>query len=649
MIIQEAKNIQKRRLGITWRSLLIGCLLIPITCYWVTVIEVKYYALDGSCLPLFVEPVFMLFIVTFLNFFLSRSRPRSALTQGELLTIYIMLVTSMTLAGHDTIQNMFGTIVHPFYFATPENEWSDLFFRYIPSWLTITDKPILEGFYEGESTIYSWNNLRPWITPLIIWGIFFFVLSFFLLCMTIVIRKRWTHEEKLAFPIIQLPLGMTQQRDGKLIFFTNKAMWIGFGIAAAIDIVNGFHYIFPSVPYLKWVKLNDIGQYFTEKPWNAVAGTRISMYPFAIGIAFFLPLDLSFSCWFFFIFRLFERILGVSLGLRSLPGFPYFNEQSSGAWIGLALVALWGSRQQIRDVFKKFAGFGHQIDDSKEPLPYRWAVIGGFLSLIFIAVFCHLAGMSIMIALGFFGIYFILSIAMTRVRAEFGAPHEIYFVNPHDIMASVIGTRRMSAPNLTMMSMFYWFNRCYRNHPMPNQMESFKMAENARMSNRKLLLAIIIAFFVSIFATYWSNLDVTYRNGGNAAAAGFKDWLGWESFNRLQRWMVNPSLTDWTSVIFMNVGLIITFFLMIMRMKFVWWPFHPAGYALAISFAMDYFWFAFFVSWLIKFILLRFGGLKTHRRAIPFFLGLILGDYVVGSIWAIVGPVTGITNYKIFI
>ena len=647
--MQETSRMQKRLLGITWRSLLLGCLLIPVNCYWVTVIEVKYYALDGSCLPLFIEPVFILFVVTFLNFLLSKRRERSSLTQGELLTIYIMLVTSMTLAGHDTMQNMFGSIVHATWFATPENEWADLFFRYIPNWLTITDKTVLEGFYDGNSTIYTAKNFLPWVEPLIIWGAFFFVLIFFLMCTTIIIRKRWTQEEKLAFPIIQLPLGMTRQENGKLVFFTSKMMWIGFGIAGIIDIINGFHYIYPTIPYLKWVKLNDIGHYFTEKPWNAMAGTRISMYPFAIGIAFFLPLDLSFSCWFFFVVRLLERVLGSALGLRSLPRFPYFNEQASGAWIGLALVALWVSRRQLANVFKKIVGLGSQVDDSNEPLPYRWAAIGAIASMLFIIGFCHLAGMSMSVIIAFFGIYFLLSIAMTRVRAEFGAPHEIFFVNPHDIMASVVGTRRISAPNLTMMSMFYWFNRCYRNHPMPTQMEAFKMSESAKMSNRKLLGAIVLALVVGIFATYWANLDVTYREGGNAGAIGFKDWVGRQSFNRLQTWMVNPSLTDLPSVIFMSVGLALTFVLMAMRMRFFWWPFHPAGYALAISFAMDYFWFAFFISWLIKFILLRFGGLGTHRRAIPFFLGLILGDYVIGSLWAIAGPLMGIRNYKIFI
>ena len=81
-------------------------------------------------------------------------------------------------------------------------------------------------------------------------------------------------------------------------------------------------------------------------------------------------------------------------------------------------------------------------------------------------------------------------------------------------------------------------------------------------------------------------------------------------------------------------------------------PLHDILFAylvLALSFAMDYFWFAFLVSWLIKLVLVRYGGMRTHTAAAPFFLGLILGDYVAGSIWAIYGPAVGITTYKIFI
>lgn len=52
---------------------------------------------------------------------------------------------------------------------------------------------------------------------------------------------------------------------------------------------------------------------------------------------------------------------------------------------------------------------------------------------------------------------------------------------------------------------------------------------------------------------------------------------------------------------------------------------------------MNVFWFSIFFSFLIKWIILRFGGLNTHRKAIPFFLGLILGEFIVGSIWSLIG------------
>jgi hypothetical protein len=633
---------------VTIRSLLIGILLIPINVYWVTLVEVKYYSLDGSCLPLFVEPVFILFTVTCFNFLLKSFTPRSSLNQTELLIIYIMLVVSMTFAGHDTFQNLFGQISHAFWFATPENEWEQLFFRYIPSWLTMADKSALENFYRGESSIYTDQNFTPWVKPLLMWGVFFIALMFMMLFLNVLIRRRWTEQEKLAYPIIQLPLGMTEKGGSAL--FKNKIMWAGFAIAAIIDIINGFNTLYPSIPMIKYIKLTNVGQVFTDKPWDVLSGTRISMYPFAIGLAFFLPLDLSFSCWFFFVFRMGEQVFGRSLGLM---GFPYFSEQASGAWFALAFVAIWTMRKYLIQVFKKAMGISKDMDDSKEPVPYRWALLGVIIFGGIVFWFLYVAGIEMWVVAVFMLMYLLLAISITRVRAELGTPHEIsagdHYANPLYIMSYLIGTNHILPSSQTVLSMLHWFNRGFRNHPMPSQLEAFKMAENARISNKGLIVALLIAIVISLFSVYWANLDVTYREGADVSAGGFKDWVGREAFNRLQRWLEFPSDPDITRISYMLGGGFLVFILTVLRMRFVWWPFHPAGYALATSYAMDYFWFAFFVSWLIKFILMKQGGIKTHRRAAPLFLGLILGDYVIGSVWAILGPIFGFRNYKIFI
>ena len=630
---------------VTWRALLLGVLFIPINVYWMTIVEVKYYSLDGSCLPLFIEPVFILFVIVLFNRLLKRYAPKRILTQAELLTIYIMVAISCTFAGHDTIQNMFGSIAHPFWFATPENEWQELFFRLLPEWLTVSDSQSLKGFYEGDATLYTPLNFRPWLKPLAFWGLFFLTMMFMMLCINTLIRKRWTEQEKLAYPIIQLPIGLSEDGGTKLL--GNRMMWSGFAIAVVIGLINGVHFLYPEFPEIPYIKRTPVLQdILTERPWNVIRGTRISVYPFAVGLAFFLPLDLSFSCWFFFVVRLIELVIGAAFGTRY---FPALNEQAYGAWLTLFFLAVWVTRRHLTEVGKKIFGLDSTLDDANEPMPYRWAAIGILGSVVVLGIFVSAAGMKLWVAAIFFGLYFMLSFAITRVRAELGTPHEIYFVNPHDIMATVGGTRRFDPASLTIVSLFYWFNRGYRNHPMPNQIEAFKMAEVTRMGNRRLWAAMLVAIVIGILATFWANLDITFRNGAIAKAGGFKGWVGRESFSRLQRWLHNPSDPNLTGIGFMGIGSLLTILMMFMRMHFLWWPFHPAGYALAISFAMDYFWFAFLVAWLLKFTILKYGGIQMHRRLAPLFLGLILGDYVIGSIWAIIGPTLGIRTYKVFI
>jgi hypothetical protein len=85
-----------------------------------------------------------------------------------------------------------------------------------------------------------------------------------------------------------------------------------------------------------------------------------------------------------------------------------------------------------------------------------------------------------------------------------------------------------------------------------------------------------------------------------------------------------------------------------LRLGLAWWPFHPLGYALATTDSMDYMWCPFFVAWLAKYFTVRYGGIKAYRISLPFFLGLILGDYVVPALWGLWGMATGHQQYMAF-
>jgi len=640
--------------GVTWVAILVALPLIVINNLWITVIEVRWYALDGTCLPLFVTPIFILFILSLCNLVARRIVPRIALSRGELLTIYIMIVMAACLASHDMIQNLFGTLGHPARFASEANQYEKLFWRYLPHNMYVWDKAALQGFYGGGVYPFVWPILRYWVVPLAIWGSLVIVLISMMLAINIIIRKQWTEHEKLVFPLVQLPIAMTAEDSGRR-FFASKLMWIGFGVAFLIGLINGLHVLYPSMPVLEGVKAYSLLPFFPNRPWNAVArfgnGFNITMYPFTIGLVYFIPLDLSFSCWFFYVARKVWQVIGAAMGwdAAGTSGFPYWDAQSSGAWLALSIIIVLGTVPHLKTVWRQAFRTDGTPEEMSEAGLYRKSLYVLIAGGVFLILLSRYMGLPPILAVIFFALYFLLSIAMTRVRAELGTPHEIVFVNPQQIMLSLLGFNVIGAANMTVLQSMYWFNRCYRSHPMPNQLEAMKMAEGTQIRLRPLILVLMLAAVVGLLTSYWANLYVTYEAGASAKCMGFKWWVGAESFDRLANWIRNKPTTDLPWMLHMIGGALVVIGLKAMRGAFVGWPFHPAGYALAISYAMDYFWFAFFVGWLVKLIIVRYGGMRLHNTMVPFFLGLVLGDFTIGSIWAIIGPIIHTQCYKIFI
>ena len=57
------------------------------------------------------------------------------------------------------------------------------------------------------------------------------------------------------------------------------------------------------------------------------------------------------------------------------------------------------------------------------------------------------------------------------------------------------------------------------------------------------------------------------------------------------------------------------------------------------SFTMYAVYMGFFLAWLAKVTLLRWGGHQTYRQSIPFFLGLCVGHYVGRTVALVVSGI----------
>jgi len=649
---QGAASGFRVREGVSIRAILIGMALLPVNAFWLVQMEMatnQSLKAGGSSGPypstfsLFANVVCFLLALAALNHLLRRFYPRRALTQAELLIIYLMLTIGTCITSVDFLDVIFPMIGHPTRYATSSNGWEPLFLRYIPSWLQIPDREVLKGWYEGNVNPYTWVRLRAWLPPMLAWGGFTVVLLWVMLCMSTLLRRQWARHEKLSYPIIQLPLQMTDP-SGQI--YRHKLMWLGFAMAGGISLLNGISFLYPGVPHLQ-VKVFDISPFFPTKPWNAIGWTPISFYPFAMGLGFLLPTDLLFSCWFFYFVWKAERIMSSVFGWSDYSAsFPYVNEQCFGGYIGIAALALWGARQSLACIVRE-ARRGMNGSDPDRPMSYRMALVGLAAGMFLLIGFFWVAGLTLWICIVAFLIYFAIALAATRMRAELGPPaHDLHNGGPDYILTAVLGTRVFSGRELTMLNYFYGFNRAYRSLAMPCQLEGYKIGERKGIPYRWIAVALMLAAVMGTFSGFWAFYHFGYRMGAEVKMAGHVTGFGWEAFNRLSGWLLSPRDTDVPAVIAILWGLTATLFLSTMKLRFWWWPLHPLGLAVSGSYSMNTIWLPLIISWVVKVCLLRYGGLKSYRQALYFFLGLLLGDYAVGCAWPIAGWLLGISTYS---
>jgi hypothetical protein len=641
--------------GLTWKSALLGSLLIPINTVWVLRLEILSggqtrgggTATGGAVYPttmsLFFNVVVLLLLLWLISRLLRRWHPRLALTDAELLTLYTMLSLATAVSGTDMLQVLVPMLGHPFWFATAENDWTNLFIPYLPSWFGVRDKGVLKGFYEGEEHFFATRHFTAFLIPLLTWTGFVAALLFVMGGLTVLLRRQWVEHEKLSYPIVQVPLAIIDGEKTQL--FKSHLFWGGFLITGIFTFYNGWAYLFPRLPLI--LLQGDVGRLFTESPWNAIGFTPFRLYPFVVGLAYLIPLDLSFSCWFFYWFTKGERIVGRIGGWRGLPLFPYSRQQSFGAYVGICLFALWMGRRHLGQVLQRIGGEKPSAGESNEPLPYRTALFFILIGFAFLTFLCRQGGMSFWAIFSFFGLYFLLSLGVTRMRAELGAPgHDLHYIGPESMLVTFLGTRAVGIRNLTWFSCFYFFNRAYRCHPMPHQLEGFKIAHHHSIQGKGMFIAIIFGGLLGTISTLCILLHEFYRLGALRGVAWYGvNAFGREPFARLESWLSFPSAPDISATAFTGVGFGVTLLLLWMRSRFIWWSLHPLGYALADDYTMNWIWSSLFLSWLIKWFILRLGGVRRYRNAIPFFIGLILGEFVVGSGWSVVSILSGQPMY----
>ena len=368
-----------------------------------------------------------------------------------------------------------------------------------------------------------------------------------------------------------------------------------------------------------------------------------------LGFAYLINAHISLSLWFFYLVYKFQSGAFNILGFRSTEALGPWSHaitghQMMGAMFALVVSGLWVGRSHLKEVWHKALHPRASIDDTREIMSYRGAVLGTCLGVSTLVLWLWKSGMPAWIALVFVFVALVLLVGLARVVAEAGLPTLVPTMVPAGFVVSGIGVPALgvegmiaTAYTLTWVAEFLIFMTA----PLAN---GLRLSSETSGNRRRLCWAIAAAMGITLVVSAWYTLHLAYHYGGvNLHSQFFHSFASYPSRFAARKLMnpTGPSLSGWLWIL---SGAAVMILLLLARHHFIWWPFHPIGFVVSMGWVMNHMWFSIFLAWLIKGVILKYGGASLYQKLKPFFLGLILGQFVTGGMWLLIDHFTGMTG-----
>ncbi len=597
---------------------------------------------------------FYFFLAAGPNLLLLKLRRSLALKPAELITIFGMMTMASALVTMGLTSQIIPVVTGPAYYAGPQNRFATEVMPFIKPWLVPTGadqpgSPVVKYLYEGlpPGQGVPW---AAWMPCLLGWAPMLASLYVAMICSMVLLRKQWVENERLAYPLTFLPLELAGARSGGVPVILRQAMfWLGFALAGGLAATTGLHYYYPTVPLPNMRPIAEL----VKNIW--ILQFRFSMP--MIGFFYLVNLDVTFSLWFF---NLIFQALGALIKVLNLTSHenvgPFgsstdlFKYSGSGAFLALVISGLWVARPHLRTIWRRVKGeLGPEVD-REEILSYPMAFWLLVVSLLVMALWLGAIGLPWVTIPIFLLLAFALFLGLTRVVVESGMAEAVAPSIAPGLSASLMGTPVFGQAGMIALVLNYVWASDIRTFVMASTANSLRMTAVVERGHRRLfwgfLAAIAVAFAVSF--------DVTLSAGYKSGTAGMSAWffgasgvptLGFKWAQDRLATNVGPSQLGWIAT---SVGAVIYLLLAAARFRFMNWPLHPVGFAVAQTWIMDAIWFSPFLTWLLKSTFLRYGGMRTYLFMRPFFVGLIMGQFSLNVLWLGLDKLTGHTGISLF-
>ncbi len=602
----------------------------------------------NTSLPFGTIAVFFV-IVAMVNPLLKLIGRRVGLRRSELLVIFVAALLASSVVTWGLVGQLLPIMTGAQYYATPENHWEELIGENTVEWLAVQDEEAVREFYEATraGAGVPW---RPWLLPLGMWLIFTVALSATSIGLMILVHRQWIEHERLVYPLMYLPVEMVRDDSPRALLtplLRNRLLWMGALVAIVPSVMIGLHHYYPHIPAIKL--RNDVLIPMQQERLLLRLWINFSVVAFA----YLINADLGFSLWFFALFSAFEtpvmRLMGVGVGAKEIysAGSQAVSNQAMGAMIFLVGASMWAARGDIGRSFRAL------LPGGAPELRDRATMIGGAIclgvGLIGMVWWLTASGLS---AIGSVLLVFAALVtftALTRAAVQGGVPVSRAALIPQSFVLHALGSHGVGPKGMASLAYSFAWSADIRVFLMPFAAHSLKVWADSGLPRRRFLPLAAATLLVALLVATATTLILSYARGGVSLSSWLFSGCPRAAFTYAAASLQNPvgfSLSWW---LWMVAGGTIMWALNTVHMRFIGWPLHPLGYAIAPTQPVQDLWFSILIGWLIKVVVLRYGGYRVYDRAIRFMLGLLLGQFLACTAWLIVDAITGATGNLIFV
>lgn len=680
MAVESGHSSAPARRAVSLRSVLLGicgvvfiCGLSPFNDF-----ALANTFLVGNFLPIGLLSFFILF-VALINAPLWRWAPRHAFDSGELAVALCMVLVSCTLPGSGLMRYLPSQLVGIPFHADQQADLRRLVNQLnLPEWMFPTpmdgegnlrgNDPVVTGYIKrapGDSDTFAerwglvpWSN---WMKPALTWGALLVAVYGAVICGGIIVQRQWVQNERLAFPLASIYLALIEKPDRGNAFnalFRSRLFHLGFAIPFLILLNNGTHQYLPQYIPAFQISFN-LREVLSDPPWSYTDwGLRGAQVFFTvIGVSFFLQTKVALSLWLFYFLINGLKVLYGMQGSELTAWAQY--DQQFGSILAYGAFVLWIGRAHWAMVLRQMAFRGSPGDPPAEYLPHAAAGWGFVLCSAGIGAWLVIAGASFIGAIVIVTFMMLMFLVVARVAAETGLiwiqiratvlRPWIFMLNELPSALSARTTIHSYFYSSLFTNVFLWDLRealpVYSTHAMKVADSTvFPPAEQRWRRQWPLIACLMLALGVGYVVAGTSNLFVEYNYAASLDTTQVspinENGLNWPKKTLEDTLQYSPPKTgpseSHSRIGHFVAGASITALLGTLHLSMVRFPLHPVGYLMAYSYILRWFWLSILIGWLLKVVIVRFGGSRMYAAARPFFIGLIVGECGAAAFWIVV-------------